>query len=478
MTTRNSKFLFGALLLVILVIALAILAGFGAFTFARNWQVSRFAYQAAGPTIIDPEATPTFPAPGETAPGESALAVSTSPVIDATALAPALKPWDGAGRVTILLVGLDYRDWADQKDYSRSDTMILLTMDPATKTAGILSIPRDMWVAIPGFQHGKINTAYYLGQAYKLPGGGPALAVKTVEQFLGVPINYYAQIDFGAFVRFIDEIDGVTVDVPNQITISLQGQEGIKGKKTLKPGRQVLPGEWALAYARNRYTEDGDFDRARRQQQVIMGIRERMLDRNMLPTLIQKAPELFRELSSGIKSNLKLDEVIRLALAAKDVPVDAIQQGVLGTDSVVFGFSPDNLSILIPIPDKIHLLRDKIFTTTGSMKPATPGDTREQMQTEAARLAIYNGAQNDSLASRTAEYLKSQGANVVESSEADKAYSSTTIIDHTGSPFMLRYLYDLIGNPYTKILSRYEPDSPVDVEIYLGADWARNNPLP
>jgi anionic cell wall polymer biosynthesis LytR-Cps2A-Psr (LCP) family protein len=127
----------------------------------------------------------------------------------APSIEPTLTPWDGVGRVTILLLGLDYRDWEAGNEYSRSDTMILLTLDPLSKTAGILSIPRDMWVAIPGFQHEKINVAYYLGDAYKLPGGGPGLAVKTVEDFLGVPINYYAQIDFGAFVKFIDELGGI-----------------------------------------------------------------------------------------------------------------------------------------------------------------------------------------------------------------------------------------------------------------------------
>jgi polyisoprenyl-teichoic acid--peptidoglycan teichoic acid transferase len=473
MTTKQTLRLLSALLLMAVVISLTILAAAGGYTLAHKWLISRFAFQASEPTIVDPQATPTFPAPGKTAP-----AVNLPADINPTAIAPSLKPWDGAGRVTVLLIGLDYRDWSGEKDYSRSDTMILLTLDPTAKTAGILSIPRDMWVAIPGFQHGKINTAYYLGEAYKLPGGGPALATKTVEQFLGVPINYYAQIDFGAFVRFIDEIGGVAVDVPNQITISLQGQDGIKGKKTLKPGRQVLPGEWALAYARNRYTEDGDFDRARRQQQVIIGIRERMLNRNLLPTIIQKAPTLYRELASGLKTNLKLDEVIRLALTAKDVPIEAIKQGVLGKDSVMFGFSPDNLSILIPIPDKIHLLRDQIFAAAGSMRPATPGDARQRMQAEAARLAIYNGSQDDALASRAADYLISQGANVVASDEAGDPYSTTTIIDHSGNPFTLRYLFDLVGNPYAKIYSRFEPDNQVDVEIYLGDDLAKNNSFP
>jgi polyisoprenyl-teichoic acid--peptidoglycan teichoic acid transferase len=473
-SSSKLKWIFTTLALIILITSLSLLAGVVSFFIVRDMALSGPTFQQSGPNIVNPEqATSTATVIEGTEP-----AIPTDAPLDQTEIAPSLKPWDGAGRVTILLLGLDYRDWSGEKDYSRSDTMILLTLDPAAKTAGILSIPRDMWVAIPGFQHGKINTAYYLGEAHKLPGGGPALAIKTVEQFLGVPINYYAQIDFGAFVSFIDEIGGVTIDVPNQIIIHLQGQDGIKGKKTLQPGRQVLPGEWALAYARNRYTEDGDFDRARRQQQVIMAIRERMLDRDMLPAMIQKAPTLYQQLASGIHSNLQLDDVIRLALAAKGIAIEEIQQGVLGKDSIVFGFSPDKLSILIPIPDKIHLLRDKIFATSGSMAPATEGDARQRMQSEAARLAVYNGSNDGTLAARTAEFLTGEGANVVETGQADEAYSSTTIVDYTGSPFTLRYLFDLIGNPNARIYSRYEPDSPVDVALYLGADWEKNNPLP
>ncbi|MGE5253115.1 MAG: LCP family protein, partial [Planctomycetaceae bacterium] len=81
--------------------------------------------------------------------------------------------WDGKSRVTVLLIGLDYRDWLNG-DYPRSDTMILLTIDPVSKTAGMLSIPRDMWVNIPNYGYFKINTAYYLGAANKLPGRRPS----------------------------------------------------------------------------------------------------------------------------------------------------------------------------------------------------------------------------------------------------------------------------------------------------------------
>jgi hypothetical protein len=233
-----------------------------------------------------------------------------------------------------------------------------------------------------------------------------------------------------------------------------------------------LPGEWALAYARNRYTENGDFDRARRQQQVIMAIRDRVLSLNMLPVLVQKGPTLYNELASGIRTNLTLDQLIKLALMAKDVPEQSILRGVIDKSNVFFGNSPDGLSILIPIPDDIHNLRDQIFATSGSISPQVPGNPAEQMKTEAARIAIYNGSGDSSLGTRTADYLTKQGANIVQVANADQAYSSTTIIDHTGNPYALKYLVELMGIANGKITIKFDPNSQADIEVYLGNDWA------
>ncbi len=459
-----------------MVLSLALLAALAAFWAVRNLTLSRQSLPFAGPQFVNlttqPSQQPSSNSSESTPELTPEATLVSAPVIEAS-----LKPWDGAGRVTILLIGLDYRDWEAKNDYSRSDTMILLTLDPQTRTAGILSVPRDMWVAIPGFTHGKINTAYYLGEAYKLPGGGPALATKTMEQFLGVPINYYAQIDFSAFVQFIDEIGGVKIDVPEPITIDLLG-DGSQTKKKLKAGAQVLPGEWALAYARNRYTENGDFDRARRQQQVIMGIRNQILRFDMLPTLIRKAPSLYQELASGIRTNLSLEDVMRLALLAADIPEEKIGRGILGKGYVLFGKSPDNLDILIPIPDKIHLVRDQIFATGSGLEPGTPGNSQEQMQAEAARLAVYNGTQQGDLGDRTAEFLRINGANIVGVAAADKSYTLTTVIDHTGNPFTLAYLVETLGVTPTRVISQFDPNSSVDVEVILGADWRNSNSLP
>jgi LCP family protein required for cell wall assembly len=390
---------------------------------------------------------------------------------------PELTPWDGAGRVTILLLGLDQRDWDTGTDYSRSDTMLLLTLDPLSQTAGILSVPRDLWVAIPGFKHGKINTAYYLGAAYKLPGGGPGLAVKTVEQFLGVPINYYAQIDFGAFIQFIDEIGGVKIDVPEAITIDLLGS-GSATKKTLQPGVQVLPGEWALAYARARYTEGGDFDRAQRQQQVIMGIRDRILSLDMLPLLLSKAATLYQQLASGIHTNMSLDEATKLSILASQIPRQNIHQGIIGKDRVLFGRSPDDLSILIPLIDKIHLLRDEIFTSSGALGSLAPGTDQEKMIAEVARVSIQNGSAQPGLGQETADYLQGLGVNVVGVNESAQRATLTAITDNSGRPYTLGYLVATMGIKPARISVGLGADDQVDIELILGDDWAASGLVP
>jgi polyisoprenyl-teichoic acid--peptidoglycan teichoic acid transferase len=270
---------------------------------------------------------------------------------------PAPLPWDGANRVTVLLMGLDYRDW-EGGGPSRTDTMMLLTMDPVSRTAGILSIPRDLWVNIPGFDYGKINTAYYLGELYDQPGGGPALAIKTVEELLGIDINYYAQIDFSAFERFIDEIGGVDVEVPYELTVDPIGPGNTV---TLRQGIQHLDGATALAYARNRDTYGADFDRADRQQQVVFGIRDQVLSLDSLTGLLANAPTIYNNLRNGIHTNLSLKETISLAWTASQVPRENIKRGLIGPNEVTMSMSPDGMDILLPDMDAVRIVRDDVL---------------------------------------------------------------------------------------------------------------------
>jgi len=388
---------------------------------------------------------------------------------------PTAVPWDGNERITILLLGLDYRDWEEEEPAYRSDTMILVSMDPVTLDVGILSIPRDLWVNIPGFGPAKINTAYYKGDIYKLPGGGPGLAMKTVEEFIGIPIDYYAQVDFASFVKFIDLISGVKMDIPSPITVDPIGP---KPPVNIPSGIHVLDGELALAYARARHTEGGDFARAGRQQQVIIGIRDRLVLPEIFSMLIANAPQIYAELSSGISTNLSLEDAIKLAYLAIQVEIDDIKMGVIDEKSILFGESPDKLAILIPLTDKIRELRDELFPSGGAVAPHLEGSLEDNMQTEAANIILYNGTDDIDIEVRTSEYFNSFGTLSTSSNATVEYQYQGLIIDHTGNPYMIEWLVSIPGLNNARILVEYDPNATYDLELYLGSVWLYNNPMP
>jgi len=390
--------------------------------------------------------------------------------------------WDGASRINILLIGLDFRDWQEGLGAPRSDTMILLTIDPLTKTAGMLSIPRDMWVNIPGFGYGRINMAYSSGEGNRLPGGGPELARKTVEQFIGVPIQYYAQIDFFTFVEFIDLIGGIEVYNDEELRLDPVGEGKDKIRLTCC-GPRHMNGEKALAYVRYRKGDEGDVGRAKRQQKAILAIRDKVLSPENFPVLLGKARQFYEEFSAGIKTNMPFDTALQLGVLAKDIPLESIEQGVIdytmvALDSTVLG--GENASILKPLPDKIRVLRDEIFTSGGPLSPlAAQNDPNALMRADAARVRVLNGSFTPALEVNTGNYLIAQGMAVTEAGPADRAYDRTVIILFSGKLYTLKYLQALMGiNSSTQILIRPDPTSSVDVEVRLGNDWANSNPIP
>lgn len=417
--------------------------------------------------------------PGAPVDSSGQIAVPDSPeykVTLQTSNGPEAKPWDGASRVTILVMGLDFRDW-EAGETARTDTMMLITVDPISMTAGMLSIPRDMWVNIPGFEYGKINTAYFLGESYQLPGGGPGLAVQTVEEAIGVPINFYAQLDFYSFIKFIDEIGCIDLKIRREIKVD---PLGAGNTVTLQPGTQPICGAVALAYARQRYTDGGDFDRSQRQMEVIMAIRNQILDLNLLPTLVTKAPQLYNDLSAGVRTNLNMQQIIQLALLASQIPKENIKQAVIGEDQVEFGTSPDGLSIVKPIPDKIRVMRDEIFTAGGPLGPvANPtqaADPAAMMQAEQARVVVQNGTGVDGVATLVSTFLRNQGVNVIQEGNADQMYGQMTLIDYTGKPYTLAYLAKTLNIDTSHIFSRYDPNSPADVAVVVGQNYQESIP--
>ncbi|HSG45817.1 MAG TPA: LCP family protein [Anaerolineales bacterium] len=387
--------------------------------------------------------------------------------------------WDGASRINILFLGLDERDWVEGLGAPRSDTMILFTVDPLSKTAGMISIPRDLWVNIPGFGYSRINTAYSSGEGSKLPGGGPGLAMKTVEQFLGVPIQYYAQVDFGAFEEAIDAMGGLEMCVAEPLQVSVIGKEN---KQLFRAGCRVHPGYMVLAYARTRKTEGGDIDRAERQQQVILALRDQIFDPENFPHMVSIAPDVYAEASAGLRTNMIFEDALKLGTLMSQIPVESIKRGIIdytmgGLDNVTLG--GENASVMKPFPDKIRELRDQIFTAGGPLSPLAQGDPTALMQADNSRVRILNGSITPGLEVNTGNYFLNQGLPVTEVGPADRAYDRTIIYLYSPKLYTLKYLQTVFGiTSPTQIRIEADPASTVDIEVRLGNDWANSNPMP
>jgi LCP family protein required for cell wall assembly len=392
--------------------------------------------------------------------------------------------WDGASRINILFVGLRGGDPLEADCPFCTDTLILLTVDPATKTAGMLSIPRDMWVNIPGFGFSRINTAWSLGRGSKLPGGGPALTMKTVSHFIGVPVDYYVQVDFDTFVDIIDLLGGVDVYNDERIVLDpmAHGKDFPKVRMTCC-GIRHLNGATALAYSRCRHMEqgckDGDVGRAKRQQKVIFGLRDKVFDPENFPKLVAQAPYLYKTFSAGIHTNMPLADAIKLAVLAREIPKDNIKNAVIDNSMVSYGnviLGGLNASIFKPLPDKIRVLRDEIFTASGPAGPLAQGDPVSLLAADEARIRVLNGTSVGPLEERTAIFLSRQGLHVTELGNT-KAASRTTIIVYSPKLYTLKFLKDLFGmTNNTAIIIKPDPSQTVDIEIRLGKDWISKLP--
>lgn len=381
-----------------------------------------------------------------------------------------VEAWAGTDRVTILVMGIDRRVGEEEKGYL-TDTMMVVSLDPVARTAAMLSIPRDLWVDVPGFEPDTINTANRTGDYYDYPGGGPALAVKTVQHNLGVGIDYYLRLDFTAFETFVDAIGGI--DVYNEAEIDdPEYPNGSYGYEPfyLAEGPHHLDGHDALRYARTRHGAS-DIERAERQQQVVMAVRERVLSLNMLPTLIAQAPLLYRTLNESVWTDLRLDQIVSLALVAQNVPRENIKSAVIDYRYVQEGTTDQGREVLIPLRDKIRELRDELFSSSAVVAPASLEDEPALIAAEAARLQVLNGAGIEGLAGQTQAWLAQQGLNVIDVGTADRAdYTNTVIVDYTGKPYTVGWLKRTFG--VTTIISSADPTSQYDVKVILGRDWS------
>lgn len=464
----------------------AVAAAVGLFIFGRSftacWRLTSLpgiplstcsggsANPLSGNPVVNPQGTP--------------VDVSNLPPTPELAAPDVQYPqWDGASRINVVFFGLRGGDIANGDCPQCTDTIILLTIDPATKTAGMISIPRDMWVNIPGFGYSRINTAWTSGEAAKLPGGGPGLAMKTVSQFMGVPVQYYIQVNFDTFVSFIDQIGGIDIYSDEKLVLDPTGT-GKDHKVITCCGMRHLRGNIALAYARCRDESqgctDGDVGRAKRQQKVILAVREKVFSPEYFPKLMASAPELYNIFSAGIRTNISLDDAIKLAVLAKDISPENIKQGVIDNSMTVFEnvtLGGQNASVIKPVPDKIRVLRDQVFTSGGPVGPIAQGDPVTLMKADGARVRVTNNTYTAQLDTRTGNFLISQGMQVTELGASTGVSDQTTVVIYSPKLYALRYLISMFGiTNSNQIAFKPDPASAVDVEIRIGNDWVSKLP--
>jgi LCP family protein required for cell wall assembly len=237
-----------------------------------------------------------------------------------------IRPWDAKRRFTILVLGIDRRPDETIAD-SRTDTMILVSVDPTSRSIGMLSIPRDLYVPFPGETNlQQINTAYVFGELKK-PGGGPEFVIQTIQYNFAMSVNAYAVVSFDTVIGIVDAVGGVDIDVPYDINDPEYPDMNYGYDPLFIPkGPTHMDGALALKYARTRHQTD-DFDRTKRQQQVILAIRQKAL--GDVPHLVSQAPALWQRINSDVITNLSFDQWASLAWYLKDFSTQNIHNATI-----------------------------------------------------------------------------------------------------------------------------------------------------
>ncbi len=355
-----------------------------------------------------------------------------------------LPRWSGKNRVNILVLGTDQRP--GEQFAPRTDSIIVVSVDPVTKTAGMLSLPRDLWIPIPGAGENRINVAYTIG--------GAALARHTVAQFLGVPIHYHVVIGLAGFREIVDLIGGIVIDVERPLKDDHfpDNHYGVQ-RIFLHPGLQRMDGKTALWYARTRHA-DNDYHRVRRQQQVVFALKQAGLQ----PHLLRRAPELLSILGEHIKTDLGLPQALALALLAKDIELSKTSHRVIDETMTTTSIVNGGTQVEIPDPTAVAALVREVF-----------GDGR--LISEQARVEIQNATQTNGLAGRTSAWLQAQGIPVVGVANAPAVKAVTELIDYSGKEYTRRIIAERLGIGPEHI--RLEPgaSTEVDIRVVLGDDF-------
>jgi polyisoprenyl-teichoic acid--peptidoglycan teichoic acid transferase len=285
--------------------------------------------------LLEPTLMPT---PTQLPPTATLPQPSVTPI--PTALPPTPMPVapPAGGPITLLLLGSDERP--GETAPSRTDAVIIARIDPHSGRVALLSLPRDLWVEIPGYGYARLNAANVWGIIYNAPEGGLGLAKNTVSSLLGIPIDYTVHINFQGFIGAIDALGGVTVDVPKELyDDEFPTMDYGYTVAHFLPGPQQMDGATALMYSRIRHP-DSDFERMRRQQAVVIAAMARIREQNPLQSL-KSLEDVTAALRAYVQTDLPEDRMIGLAWALRNFTPDHVERYLLDENSVSFGIGDD-----------------------------------------------------------------------------------------------------------------------------------------
>jgi LCP family protein required for cell wall assembly len=419
--------------------------------------------------VPGPLATPTLPAPLATHPlapsSTPQPAASSTPIGEAASAAgegvsaaasaptltpPAAYPLNMSGQyLNIVLLGSDRRPGSGAW---RTDSMIVVSVDMTDNVVRLLSIPRDLWVYIPGYGNNRINTADLWGELAK-KGTGPDRVKQTIYYNLGIPIHYYVRVDFQGFMKIIDTVGGIDVDVDCPLP-------DIK----LTAGMQHFDGAQALRYARSRHSTN-DFDRGRRQRKVLMALWDQALTLDIIP----KLPELWWTMANSFQTDLSLDQVINLAYVGAQLKSQRILSRAIGPSLVQSWTTPQGAAVLLPRHDQIRAMLEDFYASA---------DTSRLDAVEKVRVRVLNGSTRREAEQLATAALGWAGFQVTSQGVADRQdYAQTRIAVYTGNTAAAQQIAQELGVPSatiedpTAVQQQPDPANPVDVQVILGRDY-------
>lgn len=356
--------------------------------------------------------------------------------------------------VSVLLLG------AEGTTHWRTDSIMLVLYNPATNRAGILSLPRDLWVAIPGYGYNRINTVDYLAEYTDYPGGGPALLRRVLRENLGLSFDHYVRVHFDGFIQIVDTLGGVDVAVDCAIEdiFPHPTKPGQTLHMDLQPGMAHMDGAMALSYSRSRLSTS-DFDRAHRQQSVIEGLwrKGRRLD-NIIPRI----PQLYSDLNDAFITDLEPTKVVQLARAGLNVQPQNVQTMVVDWRLTKSWRTPEGAAVLLPDQQKIESSLIDFFNELNSPP--------SQATSEGTSVRIENRSGYDNWSEVAATRVEWAGAGVSEIVANPQPGSQTRIIVHREKPETLRSLLDATYLDTSRV-ERIPVEGGPDMTLIVGQDF-------